>query len=47
MRQLLASIYDPLGCISPYPLTGKMIYRNVCDLKIPWDREIPRENENQ
>ena len=24
-----------------------MIYRNVCDLKTLWDKEIPRENQNQ
>ena len=24
-----------------------MIYWSVCDLKIPWDKEIPRENQNQ
>ena len=24
-----------------------MIYLNVCDLKISWDKEIPRENQNQ
>ena len=24
-----------------------MIYQNVCNLKIPWDKEIPRENQNQ
>ena len=24
-----------------------MIYRNICDLKIPWDKQIPSENLNQ
>ena len=24
-----------------------MINRNVCDFKSPWDKEIPRENQNQ
>ena len=24
-----------------------MIYLNVCDLKISWDKEISRENQNQ
>ena len=24
-----------------------MIYQTVCDLKIPWDKEIQRENQNQ
>ena len=45
--QTLPSIYDPLGFISPCLLTEKVIYRNVCDLKIPWDKKIPREIQNQ
>ena len=45
--QILASIYDPLGFISPCFLSGKGIYRNVCDLKISWDEDIPRENQDQ
>ena len=28
-------------------LTRKVNCRNFCDLKIPWDKEIPRENQNQ
>ena len=45
--QTLPSIYDPLGFISPCLLTEKVIYRSVCDLKIPWDKKIPREIQNQ
>lgn len=37
----LASIYDPLGFISPFLLKGKLIYRNACDLKEPWDKPLP------
>ena len=29
----LASIYDPLGFVSLCSLLGKIIYRNLCDLK--------------
>ena len=45
--QTLVSIYDPLGFISLCLLIGKVIYRNVCDLKISWNKEIPTENQNQ
>ena len=45
--QALASIYDPLGFISPVLLTGKIIYRKLCDLKIPWDAEIPKELQKE
>ena len=27
--------------MSPCLLLGKIIYRNFCDLKVSWDREIP------
>lgn len=30
----LAKIYDPLGLVSPTTLTGKLIYRDICDHKI-------------
>jgi hypothetical protein len=39
----LAKIYDPIGVVSPTTLAGKLIYRNVCDLKIPWDASVPSE----
>ena len=43
----LASIYDPLGFISSVLLIGKILFRNLCDLRIPWDNEIPQEIENK
>ena len=43
----LASIYDALGFISPVLLIGKILFRNLCDLRIPWDNEIPQEIENK
>ena len=36
----LATIYDPLGLASPITIQGKMIYREVCDSKMPWDAEL-------
>ena len=41
----LASIYDPLGLISPVLLIGKILFQNLFDLTIPWDNEIPEEIE--
>ena len=43
----LASIYDPLGFISPVLLIGKILFRNLHDLRIPWDNEIPQKIENK
>lgn len=39
----LAKIYDPLGLVSPETLSGKLIYRAVCDKKKAWDAELPRD----
>ena len=36
----LAKIYDPLGLVSPLTLEGKLLFRVVCDAKLPWDTEI-------
>ena len=36
-------IYDPLGLASPITLEGKMLYREVCETRIPWDQKLPQE----
>ena len=38
----LASIYDPLGIVSPITLAGKIIYRMICDSKLGWDQQLPK-----
>ena len=38
----IASIYEPLGLISVSHIIGKVIYRQLCDKKRPWDGEIPQ-----
>ena len=30
----IASVYETLGVVSPMKLTGKLLYRVACDLKI-------------
>ena len=42
----LASTYDT-GFTSPVLLIGKILFRNLCDLRIPWDNEILQEIENK
>ena len=39
----LASIYDPLGFVSPVHLMGKIIYRMICEKKLAWDNTIPSD----
>ena len=36
----LAKVYDPLGLVSTIILQGKMIFRDVCKTKAPWDADI-------
>ena len=33
----LAKVYNPLGLISPTTLVTKQLYREMCEIKIPWD----------
>ena len=41
--KFLASIYDPLGIISPILLKGKILFRDICDQKLNWDKPLPDE----
>ena len=43
----VASIYDPLGIISPCHALGKIIYSELCDEEIPWDVEDSEYLENK
>ncbi len=35
-----AKVYDPLGLVSPSTLIAKMLYREMCEAKLPWDGEL-------
>ena len=37
----LARIYDPLGLVAPVTIKGKLIYRDVCNLKVAWGAPLP------
>ncbi|XP_028415014.1 uncharacterized protein LOC114538093 [Dendronephthya gigantea] len=39
----IAKIYDPLGFVSPTTLQGKLIYREICDERMSWDKELNPE----
>ena len=47
MLKFLASIFDPLGLISPVMLHGKDLYRVACDAKLSWDQTLPEALEKQ
>ena len=43
----LASIYELLGFASLCLFSGKIIYLNLCDLKVSWDKETPIDIQTQ
>ena len=43
IHRKIANIYDPLGLASLVTLAGKMLYRETCDARVPWDCVVPRE----
>lgn len=43
----LAKVYDPLGLVSPMMLCGKLMFRDTCERKLPWDVPIPADLDNR
>ena len=43
----VSSIYDPLGLLSPPVVSLKMLFQEVCTLKIAWDTPLPTEFVNK
>ena len=41
LLQNLASVYDPLGLISPSLVEGKKLFQESCRLKLNWDDPLP------
>jgi len=41
MLSIIASMYDPLGLVSPCILVGKMLFQEATRLKVDWDEEVP------
>ena len=37
----IARVYDPLGLVAPMTLSGKLLYRDACELKVAWDAQLP------
>ncbi|KAI3352411.1 hypothetical protein L3Q82_005371 [Scortum barcoo] len=40
---VIASLYDPLGFIAPFSLSGKRILQELCHRGIRWDDPLPEE----
>ena len=37
----VSSVYDPLGLVAPFLLTGKQIVQDLCKNQTDWDEPIP------
>ena len=37
----VSSVYDPLGLVAPFLLTGKQILQDLCKNQTDWDEPIP------
>ena len=40
---VVSSVYDPLGMVAPFILSGKIIVHELCRLRLGWDDQIPYE----
>ena len=43
----VASIFDPLGFVSPFILVGKRILQRMCQEKLGWDEPLPEDLKPQ
>lgn len=43
----LATLFDPLGLISPISVQAKVLFQDLCTRKIDWDDPIPREKSEE
>ena len=41
MLKIIASMYDPLGLVSPCIVTGRMLFQEVTRLKLGWEEVVP------
>ena len=39
----LSSFYDPLGLIQPIIISLKILFQDICKIKVDWDTEIPSD----
>ena len=36
-----SKLFDPLGLLSPFVITAKMLFQNMCKDKMDWDQVLP------
>ena len=40
---VISSLFDPMGIISPIMASEKIVFQDICKLKIGWYTELPQE----
>jgi hypothetical protein len=43
--QQTASIFDPLGILSPFVLKAKLLFQKTLQAELEWDSPLPKEME--
>ena len=43
LLRVSAKIFDPLGFLSPFTISTKMLFHNLCFGKVNWDERLERE----
>ena len=46
MLKFVASIFDPLGLVSPWVIWGRILFQSATKLKLDWDDEVPESIAN-
>ena len=39
--KILQKVYDPLGMVSPFLITAKILFQELCKLNLSWNEELP------
>lgn len=47
MISTINSLYDVLGCLASIIITGKLIFSDVCNIKLIWDEPVSRDVERR
>ena len=44
---MIAKLFDPLGLVSPIIVGAKVLFQELCTMKIGWDDELPEQMQNR
>ena len=44
---MIAILFDPLGLVSPIIVSAKVLFQDLCMMKLGWDDELPEEMKNK